>query len=64
MVLVGVLLAIGTESCAATGYLHVIGVAFVNALWIAALFVAVNVLFNFKEFADMFRDVKRRLFDR
>ena len=64
VVLVGVLLAIGTESCAATGYLHVIGVAFVNALWIAALFVAVNVLFNFKEFADMFRDVKRRLFDR
>ena len=40
----GILYFIGTQGCEARSYLYVIGVAALNALWIAALFIVVNFI--------------------
>ena len=44
----GVLLVIGTQSCEAKSYLYVAGVAALNAVWICALFAAVNFILEWR----------------
>ena len=43
-----ILYFIGTQSCEAVSYLYIVGMAALNALWIGALFVAVNVIVEWK----------------
>ena len=44
----GVLLVIGTQSCEAKSYLYVAGVAALKAVWICALFAAVNFILEWR----------------
>lgn len=56
---VGIIMLLGTDSCEATGYLHVILTVIPHALWIAAVFVAVNVLINLRECIAFVRSRRR-----
>ncbi len=56
---IGVLLIIGTESCAATSYIHVALTALLHCLWIVPLFLLANILFNFREFKGIFIGLRR-----
>ena len=53
-----VLTLIGTESCQAVSYPYVLFHAALGALWITALFVAVNILFDLKEYKKLFALIK------
>ncbi len=56
----GIIMLLGTDSCEATSYLHVILTVIPNALWIAAVFIAVNVLINLRECIAFVRAHRRR----
>ena len=44
----GILFFLGTNGCEPRSYLYVIGIAALNALWIAALFIIVNFIIEWK----------------
>lgn len=56
----GIIMLLGTDSCEATSYLRVILTVIPNALWIAAVFIAVNVLINLRECIAFVRAHRRR----
>lgn len=57
---VAVLLLLGTESCEAVSYMHVILQAALNAVWIVCLFAAVNLLTDGKYYLAALKELKNR----
>ena len=56
-----VLLILGLDGCRAVNYFYVAGIAVLNSLWIAALYLLVNVLTNLEEYKDLWKEWNRWL---
>lgn len=57
---VSVILFLGTESCEALGYFHVIFQAALNAVWVLGLFIVVNLLTDGKYYLALLRELRNR----
>lgn len=53
-----VIFFLGTESCEAVSYIYVAARAFVNAIWIALLFAAVNFLTDWRAYISVLKELK------
>ena len=56
-----VLWILGLDGCRAVNYFYVAGIAVLNSLWIAALYLLVNVLTNLEEYKDLWKEWNRWL---
>ena len=56
-----VLWILGLDGCRAVNYFYVAGIAVLNSLWIAALYLLVNVLTNLEESKDLWKEWNRWL---
>ena len=61
MTAVVILSVIGLDGCRAVNYFYVAGIAVLNSLWIAALYLLVNVLTNLEEYKDLWKEWNRWL---
>ena len=56
-----VLWILGLDGCRAVNYFYVAGIAVLNSLWIAALYLLVNVLTNLEEYKGLWKELCRWL---
>lgn len=56
---VTVILATGIDSCAPTGYFHIIRQAVLTALWIFPCFIAVNMMTSFGDFRWLYKSLRK-----
>ena len=56
-----VLWILGLDGCRAVNYFYVAGLAVLNSLWIAALYLLVNVLTNLEKSKDLWKEWNRWL---
>lgn len=61
MTAVVILSVLGLDGCRAVNYFYVAGIAVLNSLWIAALYLLVNVLTNLEEYKDLWKEWNRWL---
>ena len=61
MTAVVILSVLGLDGCRAVNYFYVAGIAVLNSLWIAALYLLVNVLTNLEEYKGLWKELCRWL---
>ena len=61
MTAVVILSVLGLDGCRAVNYFYVAGIAVLNSLWIAALYLLVNVLTNLEEYKGLWKEWNRWL---